>query len=236
MNKLQEEYGPKGLSILAITGTRESKPKTEAWVKRFKAQYPYAYEKGMLSKHFGVRGIPAAALVNAEGNVVWSGHPAELTGKIIEPALKGALKKPIFDFANFQEALADAKSDEALSARIRAHIDGRVALLQAALDKGDLLTVRDQGARLHKQLGKLEQAAKVKELQESVAKVENAEQILAAQEYLQKLDISKLQKKKEGEKALDELKRIAKELPDNYAEKVARMRMEDLMRVLPGLK
>jgi len=190
----------------------------------------------MLSKHFGVRGIPAAALVNAEGNVVWSGHPAELTGKIIEPALKGALKKPIFDFANFQEALADAKSDEALSARIRAHIDGRVALLQAALDKGDLLTVRDQGARLHKQLGKLEQAAKVKELQESVAKVENAEQILAAQEYLQKLDISKLQKKKEGEKALDELKRIAKELPDNYAEKVARMRMEDLMRVLPGLK
>ncbi|TAJ11852.1 MAG: TlpA family protein disulfide reductase [Planctomycetota bacterium] len=236
MNKLQEEYGPKGLSIVAITGTNESKADTEAWVKRFKVQYPYAYEAGKLSNHFGVRGIPAAALVDADGKVVWSGHPAELNGKIIEPALKGALKKPIFDVPSFEGALDDAKSDAELQAKIRAHIDGRVARVKAAHEAGNLLFVREQGTRLHKQLGKLEQAAAVKELVDGIAKVENGEKIIAAQESVQKIDIDKLKKKKDGEKALDELKRIVKELPDTYAETMARAKMEELVRVLPGLK
>jgi hypothetical protein len=224
------------LSIVAITGTRESKASTEAWVKRFKAQYPYAYEAGKLANHFGVRGIPAAALVDAEGKVVWSGHPGELNGKLIEPALKGALKKPIFDAPSFQELLDGAKSDTALQAKIRAHIDGRVARLKSALETGDLLTVRDQGARLHKQLGKLEQAAEVQALVDAGAKVENAAQIIAALETVQKIEIDKLKKKKDGEKALDELKKIVKELPDTYAETAARAKMDDLVRVLPGLK
>ena len=42
---------------------------------------------------YGVRGIPASALVNAQGEVVWFGSPYSLSAGKIKAALKGA-KKP----------------------------------------------------------------------------------------------------------------------------------------------
>lgn len=190
----------------------------------------------MLSKHFGVRGIPSAALLNADGIVVWAGHPAELDNKTLEAALKGALKKPLFDAPSLEAALADAKSDAAMTARITALIDARVARVKAALEEGNLLYVRDAGGRLLKQLGKLDQAAGVKSMIDTLATVERSAEILTALESIAKIDVSKLKKKSEGEKALDELKRIVKELPETYAEKAARAKMDDLLRILPGLK
>ena len=38
---------------------------------------------GSLAQYFGVRGIPTAVLVDAQGMVKWTGHPMELNeGKI----------------------------------------------------------------------------------------------------------------------------------------------------------
>jgi hypothetical protein len=42
---------------------------------------------------FGVRGIPASALIDTKGEVVWFGHPSSLSSKRVKEALKGA-KKP----------------------------------------------------------------------------------------------------------------------------------------------
>ena len=42
---------------------------------------------------FGVRGIPASALIDTKGEVVWFGHPSSLSSKKVKEALKGA-KKP----------------------------------------------------------------------------------------------------------------------------------------------
>jgi len=42
---------------------------------------------------YGVRGIPASALIDTNGEVVWFGHPSSLSGKKVKAALKGA-KKP----------------------------------------------------------------------------------------------------------------------------------------------
>lgn len=42
---------------------------------------------------YGVRGIPASALLNAKGEVVWFGHPNSLSSSKVKAALKGA-KKP----------------------------------------------------------------------------------------------------------------------------------------------
>ena len=56
---------------------------------RLAVSYPIAKESGdALSKHFGVRGIPAAAMVK-DGKVVWRGHPARLTDDMIEGWING---------------------------------------------------------------------------------------------------------------------------------------------------
>ena len=42
---------------------------------------------------YGVRGIPAACLIDASGKVAWTGHPSSLSSGKVKEALKGA-KKP----------------------------------------------------------------------------------------------------------------------------------------------
>ena len=54
------------------------------FIKENNLTYPVAKEQdGSLSSRFGVRGIPAAAVVQ-NGKVVWRGHPARLTDQMIE--------------------------------------------------------------------------------------------------------------------------------------------------------
>ena len=44
------------------------------------------------SGEYGVRGIPASALISPEGEVVWFGHPSSLSDSKVKAALKGAKK------------------------------------------------------------------------------------------------------------------------------------------------
>ncbi len=87
--KLAETYGKfngKGLKMVGLT--KMTRDITEQQVTDFLAEnkvtYPIAKEKGdSMSQRFGVRGIPAAAVVK-DGKVVWRGHPARLTDQMIE--------------------------------------------------------------------------------------------------------------------------------------------------------
>ena len=68
--------------------TKQTRGVTDEQVTSFigenKVTYPIAKEQGdSLSQHYGVRGIPAAAVVK-DGKVVWRGHPARLTDQMIE--------------------------------------------------------------------------------------------------------------------------------------------------------
>jgi thiol-disulfide isomerase/thioredoxin len=54
------------------------------FLKENGVSYPVAKEAGMsMSEHFGVKGIPAAAVVK-DGKIVWRGHPARLNDQMIE--------------------------------------------------------------------------------------------------------------------------------------------------------
>jgi hypothetical protein len=44
--------------------------------------YPTAKEKGDISEYYGVRGVPAAAVVKG-GKVVWRGHPSRINDKML---------------------------------------------------------------------------------------------------------------------------------------------------------
>lgn len=88
MQRIFENFHPKGLQVVGLT--KVTKSATDQKVKDFIAQqkvtYPIAKEKGDLSAYFGVRGIPAAALLK-DGKVVWRGHPAGLTDKMLQDLL-----------------------------------------------------------------------------------------------------------------------------------------------------
>ena len=85
LQKVYEDYRDQGLQMVGLS--RMSKNATEATMRSFIAEhglgFPLAVENGTLSAHFGVSGIPAAAVV-LNGEVVWRGHPARLSRSMID--------------------------------------------------------------------------------------------------------------------------------------------------------
>lgn len=81
-----KKYNPKGLDMVGLTKlTRDvTEQQVTDFLKENNVSYPIAKEQGeAMSTAYGVRGIPAAAVVK-DGKVVWRGHPAKLTDAMIE--------------------------------------------------------------------------------------------------------------------------------------------------------
>ena len=85
MQALFNKFNPKGLQMVGLTKVTKSstEDKVTSFISSQNVKYPMAKEDGTLSQHFGVQGIPAAAVVK-DGKVVWRGHPARLTESMIE--------------------------------------------------------------------------------------------------------------------------------------------------------
>jgi len=82
LNRLHEEYGDR-LAIIGLSDEPESK------VGRFVADREMSYIVGAGSSSkddYGVRGIPAAFLIDREGAVIWNGNPldSELEREIVK--------------------------------------------------------------------------------------------------------------------------------------------------------
>jgi len=80
-----DKYKTDGLKVVGLT--KMSRDTTKEQVSQFVADnnvsYPIARETGdAMSKHYGVKGVPAAAMVK-DGKVVWRGHPARLSEDMI---------------------------------------------------------------------------------------------------------------------------------------------------------
>jgi len=59
----------------ANRGTTEDQ--VSSFVQEMGVTFPFGKESGALTDHYGVRGVPAAAVLR-DGMVVWRGHPARL--------------------------------------------------------------------------------------------------------------------------------------------------------------
>ena len=73
-----------GLSKLNRGATEES---VRAFIRENDLSFPMAKESGALSAHFGVSGIPAVAVMKG-GEIVWRGHPAKVTDRMIDSWLR----------------------------------------------------------------------------------------------------------------------------------------------------
>jgi peroxiredoxin len=80
MQETWETYQSQGLNMVGLT--RLTKTSTEEAAREFVSEnnltYPIGKEDGSVADRFGVRGIPAAAVVK-DGKIVWRGHPARIT-------------------------------------------------------------------------------------------------------------------------------------------------------------
>jgi peroxiredoxin len=91
LSETYTKYGSKGLKVVGVTRqTKDIKDEqVTAFIEENKVNYPIAKDAGeTLSKYYGVRGIPAAAVVK-DGKVVWRGHPAKLNDELIAKWIGG---------------------------------------------------------------------------------------------------------------------------------------------------
>ncbi|MFI4912617.1 MAG: redoxin domain-containing protein [Sedimentisphaeraceae bacterium JB056] len=108
MEDIYEEYSPKGLRMIGLSVDRDISS-LEKFVEKHEISYPIAADSDTQNR-YGVRGIPAAFLVDAAGYVVWSGHPGD---RSLDRALKSVFKyspPPILediDLSQFKDINAD---------------------------------------------------------------------------------------------------------------------------------
>jgi hypothetical protein len=232
--------------------TKESASVTEPWVAKHEASYPYAYDKGgKLQRFFGVRGIPHAILVDPTGKVAWRGHPARLDGKTVEAALDGALTKPLYTWpsaakpvvkailkGDWTDALEEAgklSADDggpALVEEVRGMIESRLEAAEAALEAGNFLGAQEQGETLVKGLKGLPEAERAQRVVDAVDAHPDSKAVIKAQEKIRKIRGKGPSKRKEIERAIDEMKEIVSDFPGTYVAEEASAYMDQLRQML----
>ena len=221
--------------------TGEGKKDTEPWIADKKVKYAYAYDKGgKLASKLGLPGYPHAYLINAQGKIVWDGHPGDLDDKTIQSALDGALSTPLFELPaaagavktalqkrNYAAALAEAgKLSEAdggpgLKQTVQGLVTGRVSSMNAALKEGDFLTAQESASDLKKELDGLPEAAEAEKTLAEIKANKEADKVMGAQKKVRAIADQKLGKRAEFEKALADLKKIEKDFPNSFVAKEA---------------
>lgn len=105
--EIHEKYGPRGFVVLSITS--DPKSTLEKFIKDKGITYRIGVdEKREAAQAYSGTSIPRSWLVDTEGNVVWTDHPASLTDQMIEDQLKNVLDTKLRDVV---PALASAKGD-----------------------------------------------------------------------------------------------------------------------------
>ena len=207
LNELQDKFGAEGLTILGVT--KEGKKQTETWIESKGARYAYAYDKGgKLGSELGVRGIPAAFLLDATGRVVWEGHPVRLTEEVVRPYLEAALPIPLWDWpkqvssaktafskhrtGEALEKLTDAaeSGDEvivALKDAVAKIIDGNLAALEELVEAANYLAAEELAASIEDECGRLPAGEKAAAIRKRLDGDKEAQHIIKGQKKVQKL-------------------------------------------------
>jgi len=88
LDKLQETYGAKGFTVLALTN--EARALVDTFVENQGAKHPIVIEEGDSAQTFDIKGYPTAYLIGANGKII-AQNPNESQ---IEEALKSVRLRP----------------------------------------------------------------------------------------------------------------------------------------------
>jgi thiol-disulfide isomerase/thioredoxin len=84
MSETHQKWSSKGLNVIGLTKmTRDTtEDAVTGFIKDSGVSYPMGKEAGGMSQAFGVRGIPAAAVVK-DGTIIWRGHPGRINDDML---------------------------------------------------------------------------------------------------------------------------------------------------------
>lgn len=83
MNRLHDEYGPEGFSVVSLNQEPEDLPAVAEVVRERDIRYPVLVDPGAVARAYGVGALPTVILVGADG-VIRARH----TGPIAESTLR----------------------------------------------------------------------------------------------------------------------------------------------------
>src|SRR6185436_12301740 len=113
-------------------------------------------------------------------------------------------------------------------AALKGMVDARVKTMNASLTDGDLLAAQDAATTLAKELDGLPEKAETEKVLAAIKADKNSDRVLKAQKQIRDIRSAGLDKRKEIDKAIDGLKKIAKDASGTYAEKEAKALIETL--------
>ena len=122
LNRLTDEFGQKGLTIVGITAEPPEK------VKAFLQQKGVKYMVGSGGADgYVTRGIPHAWLVSPKGTIVWEGYPTDLRVELIQEHLRDVTLSPRFELPKTMQDIEDALNKGRFGSGLRslkAHSNG----------------------------------------------------------------------------------------------------------------
>jgi peroxiredoxin len=87
LKELYTKYSSKGLVIIAITA--EDKDTVKKFISENRMRFPVALDNsGKTNAAYGIKSIPTAYLIGADGVVLWQGHTMQLQAQKVESALE----------------------------------------------------------------------------------------------------------------------------------------------------
>jgi hypothetical protein len=232
---LQQTWGEKGLSIIGVTD--EPKGDTEKWIETKGAKYAYGYDKGgALARFFGVAGIPHVALIDANGVIVYAGGAGGYTQEQLRQATAGSVPKPLWEWPasakavkgallkkqyksalDESEKVSEADGGPAIKTAIEGMVRAKVGLMKSAHAKGDFLGAQDMAEDFHEEFVGLPEQADADKMSDDIEADEKAADVIKLQKQIQKIRERAPTKRKDVEKAIEDLKKIQKNGSGTYA-------------------
>lgn len=243
LNELNETWSGQGLSIIAVTSSREDRDKTQAWIEARNVRYAVALDPdGRLASWFGIRGIPHAVLVAPDGKILWRGHPAELSEEKLKAAVTGALAKPIWEYPEVYAELSKGRYAAALAAAdqlgadvpiaklLRERVAAKLAAVQTAREAGDYLTAQELSEKVAAELAGLPEAVTAAEILTALVQDEAAQKVISGQLQLRELVpmVDQVRTLKEAEELKAKLEGLRDAYPGTFVESQAKRAIERL--------
>ena len=231
MNELHDRFADRGLSVVGVTS--ESEEDTLAWVEEHGVEYPFAYDPlRKLANWVGVIGVPHAVLVDANGLIVWRGHPHLLTDEVIQSTLTGTLSEPIWTWPpeteGLREQLVAGRLHEALRSAgelgvpypdiVRGRVGSMMKLVREASEAGDFLLASVAAERFQKQLGQLPEADELARVSAEIEGDSEKQRIIEGQREVAALgfDSFRVRKPSHAEALIERLQRYRERYADTF--------------------
>lgn len=249
LNGLERDYAARGLSVLGLTS--EARDRTDAWVEAREIAFAYGFESGDVARSLGVRSFPVAFLVAPDGRIVWEGHPRGVDAKLLDQHLEGALEKPLYEWEGdavaIREAYLAGRYADALRAAVElaredplgeeaqrvlgAILEARVASLEAALQRGDVLRAMRGAEALEPGLQGLPELERVRAIRARVTEDEALAAQLRVQERVLEVTARTPKRKSECRQQMDALRRLCEGYEGTFVGQQIEAKIQELYQL-----